>query len=437
MIQNRHSLYNDDLGGVETLANLYDFPGKVIQTKQTQTFNSVTTTVDKFYAYDHAGRLTKTDQQISGDATNGRITVAENNYNEIGQLVDKKLHKTASGNFLQSVDYSYNIRGWLTSINNPDNLANDGTGDSNADLFAERLLYNDKSSISNLTSQNQFNGNISGVVINRRNDATTSTTKSAYGFTYDGLNRLKESAYGENTGSGFIVNPSGFNEFGITYDKNGNLLTLKRNSSGTLVDNLVYTYENQNNSNRLQAVADNSANIIGFTDVSNTSDYGVYDNNGNATKDLNKGITAISYNVLNLPNVVTKDANNSITYLYSASGEKVMQATKVNGTITNRYYAGLFEYDHLKALSMVKMDEGIVTKTNSNFVYEYYLKDHLGNTRMTFTPTATGPVLSQRTDYYPFGLSYNQYNSSTGNSYLYNGKELQNGLGWQVYDYGA
>lgn len=96
--QSTRNLY-DGFTGTETAYSKYDFVGKVVQTKQTQNFYSAaattktTTTVDKFYTYDHAGRLTKTEQQIAGDA-NGRVTVAENVYNEIGQLIDKKLHKT-------------------------------------------------------------------------------------------------------------------------------------------------------------------------------------------------------------------------------------------------------------------------------------------------------------------------------------------------------
>jgi hypothetical protein len=39
--------------------------------------------------------------------------VLDLNYNEIGLLVEKNLHRTASPSFLQSLDYSYNIRGWL------------------------------------------------------------------------------------------------------------------------------------------------------------------------------------------------------------------------------------------------------------------------------------------------------------------------------------
>ena len=182
VIQNRRSLYDGASGGVETLASRYDFPGKVIQTKQAQTVNSVTTTVDKFYSYDHAGRLTLTRQEIAGDA-NGKVTVAQNSYNETGQLIDKKLHRTVSNNYLQSIDYTYNIRGWLTSINNPDNLSQ--SGNPNADLFGEKLFYETPESGLNTSALAQYNGNISAMVW-----TSTNKTKRGYGFNYDGLNRL-------------------------------------------------------------------------------------------------------------------------------------------------------------------------------------------------------------------------------------------------------
>ena len=48
------------------------------------------------------------------------------------------------------------------------------------------------------------------------------------------------------------------------------------------------------------------------------------------------------------------------------------------------------------------------------------------------------PVI-QSQDYYPFGLSYNEYTreNSIGQEYLYNGKEKQNELGLDWLDYGA
>ncbi|MEQ9099719.1 MAG: RHS repeat-associated core domain-containing protein [Imperialibacter sp.] len=40
-------------------------------------------------------------------------------------------------------------------------------------------------------------------------------------------------------------------------------------------------------------------------------------------------------------------------------------------------------------------------------------------------------------DYYPFGLAFNSYQSGLKNDYLYNGKELQDELDLNWYDYGA
>ena len=42
----------------------------------------------------------------------------------MGQLIEKNVHSTILGSYLQSIDYSYNTRGWLTHINNCD-LSND------------------------------------------------------------------------------------------------------------------------------------------------------------------------------------------------------------------------------------------------------------------------------------------------------------------------
>ena len=77
--------------------------------------------------------------------------------------------------------------------------------------------------------------------------------------------------------------------------------------------------------------------------------------------------------------------------------------------------------------------------------YEYYMKDHLGNVRLTFTDknangvvdmsnTAANEVL-QENHSYPFGLAMNGpwvNDSLRDNQYQFNGKELNNdfGLGW-------
>jgi RHS repeat-associated protein len=77
--------------------------------------------------------------------------------------------------------------------------------------------------------------------------------------------------------------------------------------------------------------------------------------------------------------------------------------------------------------------------------YEYNLKDHLGNTRVTFKDKDNNwqidpnTEISQINHYYPFGLNMEgNWNGAQGqNKYQYNGKEWNDdfGLGWN--DYGA
>src|SRR5690554_7857444 len=96
----------------------------------------------------------------------------------------------------------------------------------------------------------------------------------------------------------------------LSYDKNGNILSLKRygeevNGQPIEWDDLTYTYT----ANRLQSVTDATNNPAGFNDGnpstgSGQADY-EYDTFGNMTTDKNKGITGIKYNHLNLPTEIT------------------------------------------------------------------------------------------------------------------------------------
>ena len=100
-------------------------------------------------------------------------------------------------------------------------------------------------------------------------------------------------------------------------------------------------------------------------------------------------------------------------------------------------YLGTFIYEDDILKYMLTEEGRVMVNTNGTYSYQYFLKDHLGNTRITFK--TDGEVI-QEDAYYPFGmnmagLSYQNGINST-NQYLYNGKELQEdfGLGW--YDYG-
>ena len=101
-------------------------------------------------------------------------------------------------------------------------------------------------------------------------------------------------------------------------------------------------------------------------------------------------------------------------------------------------YIGIFVYES-DQLKYILTEEGLaLSKTNGTFEYHYFLKDHLGNTRITFNQN--GQII-QEDAYYPFGMNMNGLCYQSGvdyeNKYLYNGKELQDDFGLDWYDYGA
>ncbi len=207
------------------------------------------------------------------------------------------------------------------------------------------------------------------------------------------------------------------------------------------IDSLTYTYSG----NQLQSVYDltdpNHQNN-GFSDDDSfvTTEY-QYDLYGNMISDLNKRIDTIHYNHLNLPDqidITPTSATQEIDYLYSAVGQKLQKATRINSTpATTTDYIGSFIYQD-GLLQAILTAEGRVVVDGSSYEYQYFLKDHLGNTRITFNENKK---IIQEDSYYPFGMAMSGLSESSGtdlpNKYLYNGKELQNdfGLGW--YDYGA
>ncbi|MDP4209189.1 MAG: DUF6443 domain-containing protein [Bacteroidota bacterium] len=403
-IQSQRTLY-DGANGTETASNLYDFTGKLLQSKISQTFNSNPTTVEKYLKYDQAGRLTMVEQKINnGD----KVAIAAMTYNELGQLVNKKLGKASSASdYAQSVGYTYNIRGWLTQINNPDNLG--------ANLFGMRLRYNDVEP--GLSNSALFNGNISAMVW--RNNKQDATQEKAYVYNYDNLDRLSAANFKQNNEAGWDSKTE-YAETDITYDANGNISHLTRTYPAKADDNYNYHY----NGNQLQH----------FEGVS--LDY-IYDDNGNTTFDgLRK--FSISYNLLDLPSCISKEGSGKLSYIYTADGEKL--AKLVNGSF-KQYYAGGMVYNDAKGLDYVLHNEGMARRvTDDNFTYYYNLTDHLGSTRVVFTAADNIAINQQTTEYYPFGLAFKRNNTDI-NKYLYNGKELQDetigstDLG--EYDYGA
>jgi hypothetical protein len=183
------------INGIELLSSDYDFSGKVLRSLQEHSAfvnspNQDNHTIATRLEYDNANNLYRKWQTVD-NAT--EVLINTNQYNTIGQLKTKYQHWTT-----QKIDYLYNIRGWLTKMNDPNNLG--------FDLFAMQLYYNE--GLSALNGKALFNGNISAMVW--ANMQTTGTSmKAGYGFNYDGANRLLNANYGE--GSSLSSNRNAYN----------------------------------------------------------------------------------------------------------------------------------------------------------------------------------------------------------------------------------
>ena len=155
-----------------------------------------------------------------------------------------------------------------------------------------------------------------------------------------------------------------------------------------------------------------------------------YDANGNLTKDLNKGITDIQYNVLNLPSTVSFSDGSTITYTYGADGTKLRTVHKIGSTTTTTDYCGNVIYEN-GTQKLLLTEEGYINLTGTQ-QYHYYLKDHQGNNRVVINQSGT---VEETNHYYPFGGVF----GTTGNTqpYKYNGKEFDTKKGLNWYDYGA
>ena len=391
-------------GGMDTYATEYSFQGSPLSVLHTHTDSSGYSLTERYtYTYDHSSRLTRVSHQYDN---NPSVLLVEHTYDELGRLQTDKLD-----NGIYATDYAYNIRNWLTGIE--------------GGKFSQSLHYTDGLGVP------CYNGNISSMTWK----SGAGATPRGYKFSYDRLGRLTDAEYGE--GPSLSVNTNRFNEQVTGYDKMGNILGLKRygQTSATgydVIDDLSLSYAG----NRLKKVTDRSTtpafnNGFEFKDGIDLSTEYEYDENGNLTKDLNKNITAIQYNCLNLPSRVMFANGNSISYLYDAAGRKLRTVHFLEGDSVTTDYCGNVVYEN--GVPQILLTEvGYVSLTDGK--YHYYLKDHQGNNRVVVAEEGT---VEEVNDYYAFGGLMSTSSRQSVQPYKYNGKELdrKGGLGW--YDYGA
>ena len=387
----------------DVTSTVYTFTDKPATVTHTHTASGKDSRTEAYtYSYDHADRLSKVEHTLGG----AKVTLAAYAYDNLGRLQSKSLH----GSDADRQAYAYNVRGWLTGIS--------GT------KFTQNLYYNTGNGPA------KYNGSISSMTWK----AGTASTVRGYKFTYDGLNRMLNATYGET--AGISTNANRFSENVTGYDKNGNIKSLQRYgqtgaSAYGLLDNLTFTL-NGNQLSRVEDAVSTAAYGTNTAFVNGASAAGeyAYDVNGNLTKDLNKGITDIQYNVLNLPSTVSFSDGSTITYTYGADGTKLRTVHKIGSTTTTTDYCGNVIYEN-GTQKLLLTEEGYINLTGTQ-QYHYYLKDHQGNNRVVINQSGT---VEETNHYYPFGGVF----GTTGNTqpYKYNGKELDTKKGLNWYDYGA
>ena len=465
-----HSI--NHLGGYTRTESELDFAGVV---KKTVTLhkrmpNEPGVTVTERFEYDNQNRLLVHKHQVD-DKPEQILT--ENSYNELSQLKNKKV-----GNTLQSIDYSYNIRGWLTDINK-DQMA---VPDLGGKLFSYKIKYNQKTGIDNPDPalfagkdvKPRYNGNIAEVDWRAVESlgANPPITPKRYGYAYDPLNRLT---------AGYYQNPvnaySKEHTESIAYDLNGNIMGLYRtsalegnNTTATVIDNLEYIYGSTGQTNQVSVIKDHQNNPSGYEGGGGTIQY---DLNGSMWQMPDKNITKITYNYLNLPDKIeygNMGLSGIHNYLYRADGTKVQKKLpKAECGIINCYtitditdYLDGFQYYHsessnngggggLEELRMIteklkyayeqqafslentanpplealkttaKTPQLMFFPTAEGFYdygkdqYIYQYKDHLGNTRISFGRNSAGGLeITDANDYYPFGMNH----LKTGNAFF-------------------
>lgn len=370
-------------GGSDILTTQYDFAGKALRThhKHYNATTDKTIHVATLLYYDHAGRLIQTDKRVN---ENDPVTTVSNSYDALGQLIVKQVgHNATTNEYLETLEYNYNIRGWLTDINK--DYVNDGDENNTDRKFGMQLSYNHG------FTESQYNGNIAGI----KWKSTGSDKQRAYGFAYDNANRLLKGDFTQNTdgwnqdaGINYDIKMGDGEDYSTAYDANGNILRMQqwglKLTQSEQIDDLQYYYIH--NTNKLQNVVDffndhetrlgdfrtgiahqqynDKAAIQSQEDLdyiggaSSFTDYD-YDTNGNLVTDNNKGIGQIQYNHLNLPQYIEiLDENQSlkgiIVYTYDAAGnklQKIVEEQDLTGQqgspirqITTTYIAG-FVYE--------------------------------------------------------------------------------------------
>ncbi len=337
---------------------------------------------------------------------------------------------------VDDIDYVYDQRDRLTNIN--------------SHLFSQSLYYDNNlpstgNSVYDVVAHQNYNGNINAIKINYHASSASNYSimgssmdgATYYGYSYDGMNRLTRA---DASVMNVLSNPVSTNpalKYGdeqLTYDKIGNITTLRRGlyylptnpTPANIIENWRYKYIT--GTNKLYQIVEN---VVPFTNqVANYT----YDANGSLRTDDKKLLTSSTYGRANLPVSIVANGKN-LSYLYNANDNRIYKENITDNT--SEYYLqdfsgrtlGIYDFSSSQ-WTWYAFGKDRIAKigTSSN---EYYETDHLGNTRVTYTPTVNCTnstitySINNATDYFAYGKILRSF-ESTDEKYRFTGKERDN-----------
>ena len=420
------------LGGIDVLSTKYDFANNVTDTWSSQsTNNGLTTTEHYHYSYDHANRLKTTTYTFNDDAP---ITLQSYHYDELGRVRSRHIHGG-----IDSIAFAYDIRNHVTQIKSSG--------------YEQNYYYNQSCPSAEGHSGELYNGNISATTWTYGNKI------NGYTYTYDNMNRLSStySILNNSLNIEYLYSE----KFG--YDPHGNITSIERWDDNDAMDVLGFTYVG----NQLQSIDDREVEAYHYDakhyhDNSNSTNDFAYDANGNMIYDQDRGIAAIRYNLLNLPDTIQFTNGNLIIHRYDAAGNRLETkylTKKIAVTVPLEEVVETPVHPLFFYITRDAFQNNVVYTANNNDAYGiefvhnpegyiryygvaehyhfYYIKDLLGNIRETYIhPDANYKECIERTQYYPSGLPWAERlsDSFTAHPWKYNGKEFVEMHGLDEYD---
>ncbi len=411
------------LGGISRYTTKYDPIGNILVAHESQQSSATAASDTKLieFTYDHYDRLLSETTTLNG----GTPAVVHYGYDELGKLVARTYGEGVSA---VTDSLKSNIQGWLTELG--------------SDLFKMKLKYYD----TDIDSLKSYTGNISEWLW--QHQGTPNLVANRYMFGYDLLGRLKSTTHKTgNTMDGVMNTPPAFlfAEKNMTYDQNGNTLTLTRdgrnkNTGQVGGDQLTYAYIGYRQyGNQLVSVLSND--VLG-EEINGMEAY--YDPNGNPMDYYARNLT-FKYNLLNLmSNASFMNSSTKVDYSWLADGSK-SQVKDDNGEGYTYLGSLVYRFNATDGARLESTDFGagriIAGSSAGDYEPYYHIRDHLGSVRVVFTYENGLPQIKAQNDYYPFGGRHNNPDLAIGdntvNRYRFNGKESQTVGGIGLLDYGA